>query len=342
MSDGESGGPVQAVNVAGPVYEMLWDCSFCGTCKLLGLTHRHCPVCGAPQAAEARYFPPDDEKVPARNHVYYGVDRKCGSCGEANSRASKHCRGCGAPLDGAQEVARRDEQGPPASKLRAARAAVAPKRKRRGRAVAAGVVLTWAGLGASLLWSKPTQLEVTGHEWRREIAVERFGPSEQSGWCDGLPSGARVIKQSREVREHRQIEDGEECSTRKVDLGNGGFTEEQDCHPRYRDEPVYDDRCTYLIDRWERIRTETLQGASLSDAPRWPAVHLARRGQCVGCEREGARQESFSVVLRDPGGSLHRCDFEQTRWASLSVGTWLNGEVGVVAGDVRCGSLKAR
>ena len=29
------------------VYEMLWDCAFCGTQKLLGLQHRHCPSCGA-------------------------------------------------------------------------------------------------------------------------------------------------------------------------------------------------------------------------------------------------------------------------------------------------------
>ena len=29
-----------------PVFEMLWDCSYCSAKKLLGLTHRHCPNCG--------------------------------------------------------------------------------------------------------------------------------------------------------------------------------------------------------------------------------------------------------------------------------------------------------
>jgi hypothetical protein len=29
-----------------PTYEMFWDCGFCGTTRLLGKTHRHCPGCG--------------------------------------------------------------------------------------------------------------------------------------------------------------------------------------------------------------------------------------------------------------------------------------------------------
>ena len=43
-------------------YEMFWDCEYCGSSKLLGITHRHCPNCGAPQDPEKRYFPPDEEK----------------------------------------------------------------------------------------------------------------------------------------------------------------------------------------------------------------------------------------------------------------------------------------
>ncbi len=58
-----------------PVYEMLWDCRHCGSKKLLGLTHRHRPQCGAPQNPSERYFPSEDEKVAVQNHVYYGADR---------------------------------------------------------------------------------------------------------------------------------------------------------------------------------------------------------------------------------------------------------------------------
>src|SRR6185436_16014491 len=89
---------------------MLWDCKFCGTKKLLGLTHRHCPSCGAPQNAAERYFPSDSEKVRAEDHEYAGSDVVCGHCGDANSRKAQHCGGCGAPLEGAKDIARRADQ----------------------------------------------------------------------------------------------------------------------------------------------------------------------------------------------------------------------------------------
>jgi hypothetical protein len=339
QTDGADDEPAASIAVTGPVYEMLWDCPFCSTKKLLGLTHRHCPVCGAPQAADARYFPPDDEKVPAKDHVYYGVDRKCGACGEANSRASKCCRGCGAPLDGTQDVARRSDQSP----LPLAGAST-PKPKAKGRPllIFAVIVAVLGCIAWLLTWSKPSKLQVAGHEWRREIAIERFGPIQESAWCDSVPFGAQVTHRAREVRGHRQVEDGQECSTRKVDLGNGGFSEERDCHPHYRSEPIYDQRCTYLVDRWQRERSAVAQGASLRDAPKWPAVRLARTGQCVGCEREGARSETYTVILKDPKGKTHRCDFDQSRWQGFDDGEQLEGKLGVVTGVVSCGSLRTR
>ena len=42
------------------VYE-LWACRYCGSRKLLGKSHRHCPSCGAPQQNAPRYFPADAE-----------------------------------------------------------------------------------------------------------------------------------------------------------------------------------------------------------------------------------------------------------------------------------------
>ena len=48
-------------------YQMLWDCKFCGTQKLLGVTHRHCPNCGAAQDPERRYFPAEADMVALEN-----------------------------------------------------------------------------------------------------------------------------------------------------------------------------------------------------------------------------------------------------------------------------------
>ncbi len=74
----ESPEPTGTAGTAGdPAYEMLWNCPHCRAQKLLGYTHRHCPQCGAPQPKDARYFPSDEDKVLARNHVYVGADRIC-------------------------------------------------------------------------------------------------------------------------------------------------------------------------------------------------------------------------------------------------------------------------
>src|SRR5690606_40463181 len=50
-------------------YEMFWDCEYCGAAKLLGLTQRYCPNCGAPQNPEKRYFPPEHEKRSEERRV---------------------------------------------------------------------------------------------------------------------------------------------------------------------------------------------------------------------------------------------------------------------------------
>ena len=65
------------------VFEMLWECAYCGTRGLLGKTHRFCPRCGAPQDTTRRYFPSDEERVAVRDHAYVGADRLCAACGSA-------------------------------------------------------------------------------------------------------------------------------------------------------------------------------------------------------------------------------------------------------------------
>src|SRR4051812_15298131 len=92
------------------VFEMLWDCAFCGQKKLLGKTHRHCPSCGAAQDPSARYFPADADKVRVQDHVLVGADKLCPACQAPKSARATHCGACGAPLEGAKEVAQRRDQ----------------------------------------------------------------------------------------------------------------------------------------------------------------------------------------------------------------------------------------
>lgn len=348
--------PQAPVPPAEVVYEMLWDCRFCGTKKLLGLKHRHCPSCGAPQNAADRYFPSDADKVRAEDHEYFGADVHCTHCGEANSKNSKHCGGCGAPLEGAMDVARRQDQvvapgvafeGQSVADARRERQAdkspPAAKKKSSTVKVVMGigclsiiVLVVLATVAA--FWKKEGSLVVTGHSWRREVAVERYGPTADSSWCDSVPPGARGTSRTREVRSHRRIPDGQDCRTRKVDRGNGTFVEKQECSTRYRDEPIYDDRCYYTIDRWSLERTANAAGASMSGVA-WPDLGSLRTGTCIGCERAGSRKETYTVELTDSDSKKQTCDFDSSKWASFRDGSHWKGGIRVIGGGLDCSTL---
>src|SRR5690606_36771356 len=105
------------------------------------------------------------------------------------------------------------------------------------------------------------------------------------------------ITQRREQRDTRQVPDGEECTTRRVDNGDGTCSERRTCRTVYRSEPIYDQRCYFTVDRWGYERSVTTSGASLNEAPFWPQACLARTGSCIGCEREGERVEEYHVIL---------------------------------------------
>ena len=334
-------------------YEMLWDCEACGTAKLLGVTHRFCPACGSPQDPEGRYFPSDEDRVAVEDHVLVGRDRTCPACDTPNANEANNCMGCGCPLDGAEQVdtrtdivtaegesfagqtgadakaAKREKR---AAVQAAARAASTPEAKSsKGKWIAGGAAAA-TGVGALLMMSSPVDLEVDRHEWERTISVETFGPTRDSAWCTSMPSDARGVSRSRKVKDHKKVPDGEECKTRRVDNGNGSYSQKRECKPKFRKEPIYADWCTYTVDRWHHDRTEAASGAALDPIPEWPVVKLAKTGDCVGCEREGGRTQTYTVHLVDAEGEDHACEFDQAKWASFAVGSKWAGEVGVVGG----------
>lgn len=336
-------------------YQMLWDCPRCDTPKLLGLTHRHCPSCGAPQDPTRRYFPSEEDKVAVEDHRYTGADKVCPNCETPNGAAATFCGNCGSPLDEAKEAARVTEraaqagqgQSVDAEKKAARRAALAataaPKKKSGcGFAVVAGLVVAAIAVFAlvATFWTREAALEVTGHTWSRAIAIEAFGPQSDSAWCDAVPSGAYDVSRSEKQRGTNKVEDGQTCATKQVDNGDGTFNEVEECKPKYREEPVYDDWCLYTVDRWAKVREAAAAGNSVNDAPRWPEVKLAREGSCVGCERAGGKSETYTVRLKAADGEAHTCTLPESRWKSMAVGSRWKGEVRVMTGGLDCGELK--
>jgi hypothetical protein len=325
---------------AGKTYEMLWSCEFCGAKKLLGKTHRHCPECGAAQDPARRYFPSEEEKVAVEDHVFVGADVHCPACKAAMGAAAKHCAECGSALEGGAAVARVADA--PAVKPKP------PPTKRRSRK---GLVigLVFAGLGVLsilfvvlALWTEEKQLTTIGHTWQREIRIEAFGPKAESEWCSSMPGDAYSVSRSREVRSYNSVKTGESCSTRRVDNGDGTFTEKEECTPEYRQEPVYDDKCSYTVDRWSYARSATASGRSLAEIPVWPQPMLRAAGTTVGSEREGGRVETYTVHFGDSADASKTltCGLAEASWRAIPVGSKWLGDVGVVTGLLDCTTLR--
>jgi hypothetical protein len=173
------------------------------------------------------------------------------------------------------------------------------------------------------------------------VEIERFSPVSQTSWCDALPRDAYQISRSQAQRSTRSIPDGQECHEIRVDAGDGTFTKRQECIPRYRHEPVYDEQCRYRVNRWQVQRTDKLQG-QLNQAPRWPQPTLTQGlmgGIGLGAERLGQRHETYRVVLKATQSNKQwTCDVSAAAWSRLGIEQSLPLQVRGTGG-ADCGSL---
>lgn len=332
-----------------PLYEMLWDCAQCSAKGLLGVSHRHCPQCGAAQDPAARYFPAPGTEVETQHHRYVGVDWLCTYCESPNSAAAAFCVNCGGPKDGAKEVKRVVDGAVPVSPPAVASQVSRPPPERTGLAqppegaprngptgslrwlsVVVGLVLAALVVLAYQFFSKHDEtVQLADKAWTREVDVERFTSQVTSAWCDAMPTDAYQVTRSREQRGSKQVPDGQDCHTVRVDGGDGSFTKRQECSPRYRDEPVYDTRCHYRVNRWLLLRTDKLAG-NASLMPAWPqpllagppagGMGLSGAAALLGADRLGSKRERYQVTLRSAKGKQWTCTLSADRWAALADG----------------------
>lgn len=337
----------QTANHQNPeAFEMLWDCDFCQTRQLLGLTHRFCPNCGAPQNPIRRYFPPDDKKIAVQNHPFVGVDKLCPSCRSPSSASVKFCGQCGTPLDKAKSAPTQPDQvdGPGESPRQQAQtlpdSKPAPKPSYRLPLIA-GALLILGLLLTAIFWTESLTLILTKSEWERSIQIDAFQPRNESNWCEYVPFEAYSVRQSQQVRYHRQIPDGQVCQQRRVDRGDGTFVEQQECSPKFRNEPVYDAYCHYSVNRWGYARSVVTKGSD--NKPHWGEIRLSGiGGQCLGCERESGRSEKLFFSLKTKAGKFkeYRCAVPGSLWYKAELGSLWQVEQERMLGEPRCDTLK--
>jgi hypothetical protein len=83
---------------------------------------------------------------------------------------------------------------------------------------------------------------------------------------------------------------------------------------------VFDNQCSYRINRWQRVRTEQLTGDA-RQTPAWPAPALVNSpgaGNTLGAERLGPRHEAYRVTLQSNQGKSWACEVDAATWSNLA------------------------
>ena len=370
--------------MAEKTYQMLWRCTQCQTANLLALTQRFCPNCGTAQDPEQRYFPPEGQETAVENHVYVGVDWRCQYCEAPNSARASHCTHCGGPKEEAKQVdlvvdsanaspepassKKTSSDSTSGSTLRPSFAGAlnppqpapipVPGSKEKLSATSwLGLLFGWIVLlsmawmfwhGASWVmryFSVHTEtVAVTAQTWERSIDLERFVTQSDKDWCDSMPSGAYNVMRFKAQRSTEQVADGETCRTVRTDQGDGTFTSRRECETRWRSVPVYDDRCSYTIDRWAVVHTERLGGGHLQP-PVWPQLTISNqwgggKAPAIGMQREGSRSAVYQVTLKGSAPEPWTCNLQsEDRWAKLKPESWIPLKVRGT-GSAVCSSLE--
>ena len=336
-------------------FEMFWNCSHCGTKKLLGITHRHCPNCGAAQDESKRYFPPDGEEIALHNHIYYGVDWDCQYCSTPNSKKSNNCVNCGGPKEGSFEVNLIDSnnkiiqnnkkvitqtsssaskpitQNTPNSIYTSNNEAIKTqqlkhtKNNNNSHLFIGFAVLIFVFFIGFLIYGfnhiTPSEGTVVHKSWERTTSIEEYRAISDNDWCSSIPSDSYNISKKREVRSYEKVKTGEVCKTVKHDNGDGSFSKDRYCENTYKSVPVYDKMCYYYVNRW-RFSHNLKSNGSDDLAPHWPSLsnEFLNEGNNLGNQRARQSSERYSVIFSYLDEQIQKevsCNYSQTSWNSF-------------------------
>ena len=304
------------------IVEGLWDCPYCGTRAIGGLT-KTCPCCGHPQDTDTRFYMGNKKhylEADLAAEYGQGPDWVCPYCNSLNRIRYKYCSGCGAPKESASDDYFSNEEKAQKKKMAAPPSERSPvterKSLRKKPVLILAVLLALLAVVLFAFWPRNYTAEVRTRAWARSIDIEAWVTVQESDWS--VPDGGRTYERRREIHHYvqvldhyetrtrqvaKQVYDGEETHTSYSNNGDGTFTENTYSTPRYRteyetetykepvyrSEPVYETKYYYEIERWVTDRTEKSSGAD--NEPYWPEYTLADN------ERTGYTGEVYNMAL---------------------------------------------
>lgn len=163
-----------------------------------------------------------------------------------------------------------------------------------------------------LLYRTETTGRVTGFQWQTGIDIQRYQTVREDDWS--VPVGGRLVYTNWEYHytSHTYVGSHEECN---------GYGENKSCYSvsDYRDDPVYDNKYYYDIDRWVFNRRPQAKGNDQKWY--WPDVSDIRTEHNpaqVDDERASTRYSAFTVFFASEGKS-YSLDVPEERWSKTVI-----------------------
>ena len=332
-----------------------WDCSYCGTKTIKG-TSRNCPNCQHPRDNSVKFYMLDEKQYLSEEEASTkgkGADWYCEYCGALNSVLDETCKGCGSAREEAKkDYFNADEKPEPFVPNASQKKEEKPKKKKSFLPFVFLAAVIFAIVGVVLIaMPKKKGIVIDRMNWAYSIDIEAYETVQESDW--EVPDGGRVYETKEEIHHYdqvldhyetrtrtytEQVYDGEDVHTEYIDNGDGTFTEKQVSTPRYRnevreetyeepiyrDEPVYQTKYYYEIEKW--VHSRYIETSGNDKNPVWGEVVLADN------EREGAKTEEYSVDARIKKGKKIKNESKNYKtskaiWEQFGVGETYNVKI---------------
>lgn len=203
-----------------------------------------------------------------------------------------------------------------------------------------------AGIFLLRSFPKDITVEVRGFEWKRTIQFEHFEPVVHESW--EVPQKAFDVNSFRAVHHYDKVFRGYETRTRTVqvkvgeqqyvcgqrDMGNGYFEDVYCSRPIYEDRQeryevkVYDDvpvhatKYRYKLMEWTRQKQNLRTASAKTHKAKWPDSPKGAQSQ-PDKWREGPKQESYFIAVREDDGDTHTHEVNQAFWNKTQAGSKL-------------------